>query len=432
MSSRYPETGQSEIVVKSLGKKYKRFPNHWSRLAEYFSGGRYCGHKEIWVLRDISFRILPGEAVGIVGPNGAGKSTLLKILAGTTKPSEGTVRIPRNLSALLELGLGFHPDFTGRENVLMSCQMMGNQGNEISELLPEIEDFSELGDYLDQPLRVYSTGMQMRLAFSAATVIRPEVLIVDEALAVGDAYFQHKCMQRIRSFRKQGTTLLLVSHDPGSIKTLCDRAILFDGGKIVQDGRPNTVLDYYNGMIAKRTKDEEIQQIETESGRVATRSGNGRARILHVDMLDKRGCSARAFQVGDTAEIRCKVLFNDLIENPTVGILIRDRLGNDIFGTNTYHLELADFQSTTGEQITANFSIQLNLGQGTYSLCVAVHSGVTHLVQNFDWWDQILVFQIIPNNSPAFIGCAALPVSAEIQKDRYLSRGEAEAQSKKN
>jgi lipopolysaccharide transport system ATP-binding protein len=416
MSYRILEPDPSEIVVTGVGKKYKRFPSHWSRLAEYFSGGRYCGHKEIWVLRDICFRIRPGEAVGIVGPNGAGKSTLLKILAGTTKPTEGRVRITRNLSALLELGLGLHPDFTGRENVIMSCRMMGKQGSEIAQLLPEVEAFSELGDYLDQPLRVYSTGMQMRLAFSTATVIRPDVLIVDEALAVGDAYFQHKCMQRIRSFRKEGTTLLFVSHDPGAVKSLCDRALLFDGGSIVRDGPPEVVLDYYNGMIAKKRGDEEIQQLEVDFGRVSTRSGSGQARITQVEMRDAEGRISRGFKIGETAKIECSILFNVSIQNPTIGFIIRDRLGNDVFGTNTYYLGVDAHSYEPGASVTVTFEVKLDIGPGNYSICVAVHSGYAHIEQNFDWWDQCLVFHVVPYNSYSFVGCAALSVQAKIQQ----------------
>ncbi|MBU1137462.1 MAG: ABC transporter ATP-binding protein, partial [Proteobacteria bacterium] len=228
-----------------MGKKYKRYPNRWTRLGEWFSLGKYQGHKATWVLRNLSFEVNDGESLGIIGVNGAGKSTLLKLLTRTSAPSEGSVEISGRVSALLELGMGFHQDFTGRVNALMTCQMMGYSSEEAHGLIEEIREFSELGDYLDQPVRVYSTGMQVRLAFSAATVTRPEILIVDEALSVGDAYFQHKCIRRIREYREQGTTLLFVSHDPGAVKSLCNRAILLDGGAIIKDGAPDSVLDYY-------------------------------------------------------------------------------------------------------------------------------------------------------------------------------------------
>jgi lipopolysaccharide transport system ATP-binding protein len=409
------QENSSEIVVEGLGKKYKRFPNHWARLAEYFSAAQYCGHKPIWVLRNINFKVHAGESVGIIGQNGAGKSTLLKILAGTTKPSEGTVKLSRNIAALLELGLGFHPDFTGRENVNMSCQMMGHRAEEIIGLIPEIEKFSELGEYFDQPLRVYSTGMQMRLAFSAVTVTRPEVLIVDEALAVGDAYFQHKCMQRIRAFKKEGTTLLFVSHDPGAVKSLCDRALLFDKGRLFKDDSPDVVLDYYNAMIAKKKGDEEIKQVENELGKTVTRSGSGQVRIQKVDVLDEENRSVRAFSVGDTITICCYLQFHADIKNPTIGFIIRDRLGNDVFGTNTYYLNIGEHAYKKRDHVCFKFTMKLNIGTGNYSLCVAVHSGYEHIEKSYDWWDQCMVFQVIPNNSFTFVGSAALPVEVDIQ-----------------
>ena len=407
----------SEIDINNLGKKYKRFKNHWARLTEYFSGGLYIGHKAKWALHGVTFHIDPGESVGIIGQNGAGKSTLLKILTGTTLPTEGTALMSGRVAALLELGIGFHLEFNGVENALMSCQTLGLSREEAQEILPNIKQFSGLGDYFDQPLRVYSTGMQMRLAFSAATALRPDILIIDEALSVGDAYFQHKCMQRIRYFKEQGTTLLFVSHDPGAVKSLCDRAILLNEGILIKDGPPDIVLDYYNSLIAKKSKDEEIQQIETDLGRTVTRSGSGEAHIRNIDITNKNGRSARAFQVADTAMIKCTIQFNMEIQNPTVGILIRDRLGNDVFGTNTNKLNAGKYNYDKGDTMSTTFNVQLNLGCGNYALCVAVHAGDSHLIDNFDWWDRCIVFNIIPNNSYPFIGSAALPVNVEIQKN---------------
>jgi len=405
------------IVISNIGKKYKRYPNKWSRLAEWSTGGRYCNHEERWALRGVSFDVQPGESVGIVGQNGAGKSTLLKILTGTTRPNEGSVYIEGNVVALLELGMGFHSEFTGKENAIMSCRMMGLNNEEILMGLPEIEKFSELGDYMDQPLRVYSTGMQVRLAFSVLTVVRHEIIIIDEALSVGDAYFSNKCIQRIRSFKEQGTTLLFVSHDPGAVKSLCNRAILIDQGILIRDGTPDNVLDYYNAIIAKKSKNEEIHQIETEFGRTSTRSGSGLARLVDIEMLDIAGQPARAFLVGDIAKIRCNISFNTSLENPTIGILIRDRLGNDVFGTNTYHLKIGKHSYKAGEYVTVVFTLSLNLGCGNYSLVTAVHSRDSHLEDNYDWWDQCLVFQVIPNDSFQFIGSAALPTKVEIQRE---------------
>ena len=360
----------NRITVQGLGKKYKHFASRWGRLAEALSGGSWERHQPHWVLREISFRVEAGESLGIVGQNGAGKSTLLKILTGTTKPTEGTVHCNGRVAAMLELGMGFRPEFTGYQNAVMGCQMLGFSGGEITSMLPGIIEFSELADYIDEPIRTYSSGMQMRLAFSVATAKRPEILIVDEALSVGDTYFQHKSMRRIRSFREQGTTLLFVSHDPAAVKTLCDRAILLDEGILVRDGGPEAVLDYYNAIIAKETKDQEIREAEGLLGRVAVRSGSGDARIVSVEMTGKEGKPARAFRVGETAEITCSLKFNTRVEDPTVGLLIRDRLGNNVFGTNTHHLQQEWPVAASGSALEVRFSLTLNLGPGHYSLTV--------------------------------------------------------------
>lgn len=404
------------IIVKNMGKKYKCYPSRWARLGEWFSFGKYQGHQATWVLRNLNFEVNDGESVGIIGVNGAGKSTLLKLLTRTSAPSEGSVAISGRVSALLELGMGFHQDFTGRVNALMTCQMMGYSSEEAHDLIEGIREFSELGDYLDQPVRVYSTGMQVRLAFSAATVTRPEILIVDEALSVGDAYFQHKCIRRIREYREQGTTLLFVSHDPGAVKSLCNRAILLDGGSIIKDGAPDSVLDYYNSVIARKKSDEDIHQLEGEEGRISTRSGNGNARFTDVDMIRADGCSVRSFLVGEEVKLRCRAEFYKDMKNPTVGILLRDRMGNDVYGTNTSHLGQNDLSVKVNESLEVSFTLGLNIGPGNYSVCVAIHAGDSHLVENCDWWDQCLVFQVIAGEEEPFVGVAALPAQVEVTK----------------
>jgi lipopolysaccharide transport system ATP-binding protein len=238
------------ICVRNLGKAYRQYNSRWGRLAEWLSLSNKPRHRLKWVLQDISFEVSPGEAVGIIGINGAGKSTLLKLITGTSHPTTGEVHISGRVAALLELGMGFHPDFTGRQNAHMAGQLIGLTAAEITSLMPEIEAFAEIGDYIDMPVRVYSSGMQMRLAFSIATCKRPDILIVDEALSVGDSYFQHKSFNRIRSFGQQGTTLLIVSHDKSAIQAICSRAILLNGGAVAMQGDPETVMDFYNALIA--------------------------------------------------------------------------------------------------------------------------------------------------------------------------------------
>jgi lipopolysaccharide transport system ATP-binding protein len=224
------------IRVINLGKAYKQYSSRKSRLLEWvlpFLGDR---HKKQWVLKDVSFSLKRGEAVGVVGINGAGKSTLLKIITGITRPTIGGFTATGRVAALLELGMGFHPEFTGRQNVRMAGQLLGYKRDELENLFPAIESFAEIGAYIDKPIRTYSSGMQVRLAFSLATASRPDVLIVDEALSVGDAYFQHKSFDRIRRFREKGTTLLIVSHNRSAIQSICDRAILLDRGCVIKQG----------------------------------------------------------------------------------------------------------------------------------------------------------------------------------------------------
>ncbi len=405
-----------QINVRNLGKKYKRYNNRWARLGEWLSLGRYQAHQSNWILRDLNFHIEQGESLGIIGVNGAGKSTLLKLLTKTSVPTEGSIEIHGRVAALLELGMGFHQDFTGRVNGLMTCQMMGYNNEESRDLVEKIRDFSELGDYLDQPVRVYSTGMQVRLAFSAATVTRPEILIVDEALSVGDAYFQHKCIARIRDYRDRGTTLLFVSHDPGAVKSLCNRAILLDGGGIIKDGAPDAVLDYYNSVIARKNSEEEIRQVTGGDGLVSTRSGNGNAGIVAVDLSNGDGQPVRSVLVGEEVSLCCSVLFNTAVRNPAVGFLLRDRMGNDVYGTNTSHLGYTELEVAAGESIDVTFTLPLNLGVGNYSVCVAVHGGDSHLEENCDWWDRCLAIQVIAGAEPSFVGVAALPVMARVVK----------------
>lgn len=398
----------TRVTVRNIGKKYKRYYNRWQRIAEWISTNNSNFHQELWVLRGITFSVSAGESVGIIGQNGAGKSTLLKILTGTTEPSEGSFALEGKVSALLELGMGFHPDFTGRQNAFLTAQIMGFSNDEIVRMMPEIEDFSEIGDYMDQPLRTYSSGMVVRLAFATATAFRPDILIVDEALSVGDAYFQFKCFDRIRRFRDLGTTLLFVSHDPGAVKNLCDRAILLDRGLMIKEGNPDEVLDYYNALIAKQQEEYAIEQSRGYGQRKITRSGNGAAYISSVQII-KNNMPVSAIQVGEIVEVHVEVEFNQEIHNPTVGILFKDRLGNEIFGTNTYHLGMDLGTCFPGDRKKVTFELPVNFGVGNYSLTVAIHAGYVHTQGNYDWWEQALILQVIPGKE-YFTGFCYLPI----------------------
>lgn len=403
------------IRVSHLGKAYKQYFTRWSRLAEWllpFSGARHRSH---WILRDINFTVHPGEAVGIVGINGAGKSTLLKLITGTTQPTAGHVEITGRVAALLELGMGFHADFTGRQNVFMTGQLLGLSAAEITELLPQIEAFAEIGDYIDQPLRVYSSGMQVRLAFSLATARRPDILIVDEALSVGDAYFQHKSFGRIREFRDAGTTLLIVSHDRQAIQSLCSRVILLDGGRVSKEGEPEAVLDYYNAMLATR-QNQMVRQNEHEDGRVQTISGTAEAQIDEIGLYTATGEKVKSVRVGEQVELRVHVVINADLPELVFGYQIRDRLGHVVYGTNTYYLDARLTQLRRGERITYSFTFLANLGPESYSISSALHASNSHVIANYEWRDLSVVFNVVNTDCPAFVGTAWLPPRLECSR----------------
>jgi len=385
------------ITITNLGKAYKQYPNRWSRLAEWILPGKQTRHHLHWVLQDINFTVQPGEAVGIIGINGAGKSTLLKMITGTTQPTTGSVNITGRVAALLELGMGFHPDFTGRQNTFMAGQLLGYSVEEIARLMPEIEAFAEIGDYIDQPVRVYSSGMQVRLAFAVATAHRPDVLIVDEALTVGDAYFQVKCYQRITQFKEQGTTLILVSHSPGDVVKHCERAIMLKNGRIEQDGSSRAVSNRYLDELAVKRREANATQpaaehpaeqailnglnddFHTRPGyhREEHRWGHGGAAILdYLIVADGQQYPSR-IEGNSTVDFYFKVRFDADFDNVVPGFLIKTLEGIFLYGTNS-------FVSTQGrENIAARagdikvfkFSLPLTLNEGYYLVSFGISSG---------------------------------------------------------
>lgn len=401
------------LAVENLGKAYLEFDSELQRFARWF-GVPVKPRSEHWVLKHVSFRLQAGEAVGIVGQNGAGKSTLLKLVTGTTRPSEGVVRSEARVSALLELGLGFNPELSGRENVRHAGGLMGIAADEIERLMPEIEAFAEVGEYFDQPVRTYSSGMQMRVAFSVATAVRPDVLIVDEALAVGDAYFIHKSFQRIREFREAGTSLLIVSHDAAAIQSLCDRAILLDAGRMVLDGGPQEVLDYYNAMIADK-ENRTVRTSRIESA-VATESGTGEATFESLTLLDAEARQVEFIGVADDVTLHARVRVHTPVSRLVFGYMIRDRLGQPVYGTNTHHTDQALQDLSAGDVVDFEVRFRSDLGPGTYSVSVALSSTETHLVKNYQWKDLALVFTVANLHHPVFVGVGYLPprITAEV------------------
>jgi lipopolysaccharide transport system ATP-binding protein len=396
------------ITVFNLGKAYKQYPNRWSRLLEWITPGNTKRHQLKWVLQDINFTVNAGEAVGIIGINGAGKSTLLKLITGTTQPTTGTVHMTGRVAAMLELGMGFHPDFTGRQNAFMAGQLLGITSEEIARLMPDIEAFAEIGDYIDQPVRVYSSGMQMRLAFSVATAIRPDVLIVDEALSVGDAYFQHKSFDRIREFRKLGTTLLMVSHDKAAIQSICDRAILLNAGQLAMEGEPEAVMDYYNAKLADH-QNQDVKQEVRDDGKIQTISGMGDVRVTSVSLCDANGQILQVVAVGQSVCLRVAAKCHNQVADLVVGYMIKDRLGQPVFGTNTHHHDRVLKNLPKATEVSHDFVFQANLGPGTYFVSVALHADDTHISKNYEWCDHALIFNVINIDQPNFVGVAWLP-----------------------
>ena len=401
------------IQVNNLGKAYKQYPGRWARLAEWLTPGNAVRHQLKWVLQDITFNIQPGEAVGIIGINGAGKSTLLKLITGTAQPTTGHVSISGQVAALLELGMGFHPDFTGRQNAIMAGQLLGMTAQEVTDLMPQIEAFAEIGEYIDSPVRVYSSGMQMRLAFSVATVKRPDVLIVDEALSVGDAYFQHKSFDRIRQFQKAGTTLLIVSHDKAAIQSICDQAILLKAGRLVMQGKPEAVMDYYNAISAAHQQ-QEISQFILANGSIQTVSGNGQASIESALLTDTTDQKIEIIEVGSTVRLVVEVWAQSDLPELVVGFMIKDRLGQPVFGTNSHHCRQPLAQIKKGERIRYLFEFNANIGPGHYTIALALHTKDTHLENNYEWRDQALLFEVVNNQQDEFVGTAWLKPSLKI------------------
>lgn len=401
------------FVVSGLSKCFASFRSDLHRLLSCLTPW-VRPLNEVSVLDNISFSIAPGEALGIVGHNGAGKSTLLKIITGTLAPSAGSVYLHGRVFAILELGMGFNGDLTARDNVRHVAGLMGISRDEIERIMPELELFAEIGDYFDQPMRHYSSGMHMRVAFALATAIRPDILIVDEALSVGDAYFQHKSFERIRQFREQGTTLLFVSHDKSAILALCDRCILLEHGRLIMDGPPSAVMDYYNALIAEKESATLVQHYN-EQGQAVTRSGTGEALLESLELLvGSEG--VEIIEVGESVILRAHVHCCSDIPRLVMGYAIKDRLGQPVFGINTHLTGQPMENLLAGETVRYDIAFPVNLGPGSYSISISLSSTQDHLKNNYDWRDLALVFTVVNTRHHHFAGCAWIEPNITITK----------------
>ena len=401
----------SVISLKNITKEYTIVGSKSGVLFHALFPNLVKIKNRIRVLDDINLEIQRGETVGFLGFNGAGKSTLLKIIAGVIRPTRGEVLISGNITAILELGMGFHSDFTGRENTELALRLQGHNGP-IDNLVQSVAEFAEIGEYFDQPVRLYSSGMSVRLAFSVATVVRPEILIVDEALSVGDAYFQHKSFDRIKNFRREGTSIILVSHDKAAILELCDTAYLLNKGKMAFSGAPSDALDYYNALLSSEATGIDVKSIDVRLSQ--TTSGSKEIEILDCALVNETGIACDIVETNKKYSLKILAKCNSDVVDVVCGFIIKNKYGQAIFGTNTYHLDKIIDEITTGSTIELFFEFEANLGEGDYSVSVAFHQLETHLGKNFNWIDRILVFKVINRSEPKFIGTNFMRVMADV------------------
>jgi lipopolysaccharide transport system ATP-binding protein len=401
------------LRVERVSKQYRIYDRPGDRLKESLTRGHWKWHREFWALRDVSFEIEAGTTTGIVGPNGSGKSTLLQIITGTLEPTHGSVSYDGRVAALLELGTGFNMDFTGVENVFMNTALMGLSRRETEELLPEIERFAEIGAFIHQPVKTYSSGMYVRLAFATAVVTDPQILIVDEALSVGDAVFQHRCIHRIKKMQEAGTTILFVSHDPSAVRALCARAMLLNNGQVVADGKTSDVLNRYQGLIMEREEAYNASQplvdtvtdttseadaatalLDQQSAtlRYTYRHGDGSAEILSAEILNTSRQPADLVETGDSLIARLRVRFNRDITDPVFGFLLRNKHGIHSYGANTEQKGLRFGRVERGDLLEVSFSFDCWLGIDMYSVSVAVHSEDG---KSYDWLDGVHFFRVV-------------------------------------
>lgn len=416
-------TALTMISLQSVSKRFKLYHRPVDRVLEWCQLGKR--HDEFYALRDVNLEVPRARTVGIVGANGAGKSTLLKLITGTLIPTTGMIEIQGRIAALLELGTGFHPDFTGRQNIYINGQLLGMSHEEIRDVEQEIIDFSELGRFIEQPLRTYSSGMVVRLGFSIAASVNPEVLIVDEALSVGDARFSQKCVRRIQQFRDHGTTILFVSHDSSAVAALCDEAILLEAGQVRSRGVPRDILAEYNALLAaKGAGNLEMRVTKFSDGgeNKPRHHGTYQALVTGLEMTGPDGRPTEIFHPGDTMLLRLRICFLVPVKEPSIGFLIKDRLGLNLYGTNTVLKKLKLPSRETGETIELEARVPINLGYGTYNITVAVHDDETHLQACYEWIDNAAFFQVQHREKPDWSGLTLLEPELEYQKGTFSAR----------
>lgn len=421
------------ISARHISKCYPIYRKPSDKFVEMlFRRSRREG--EFWALKDISFEVPQSTTMGIVGQNGSGKSTLLQIVAGILRQTRGELVVSGTVAGLLELGAGFNPEFSGRDNVYMSGAILGFSRAEIDSRFDRIERFAEIGEFLDRPVKTYSSGMYLRLAFATAIHVDPEILLVDEALAVGDLMFQHRCMHRINQLRQAKVSILLVTHDLSAAVRLCGRCLLLDDGRLVLDDSPDAVVQRYRALIDERERLRSGRRPATDSDdgvlakedlsiehveglpNVDHRFGDGRAQIVGIELSDALGRPRRETFVGEGIRVRITVRYNEDIEQPIVGFTLRDRLGIEIAATNTNYEDHNLPPARAGEICTVEFHVRyLDLAPGSFTLSPAVASGTILRHQMCDWVDNALHFEL--RSSTIVYGLVRLPVEAGYRVD---------------
>ncbi|MBI3728554.1 MAG: ABC transporter ATP-binding protein [Burkholderiales bacterium] len=422
------------IKVEQLSKCYQLYDKPQDRLKQMLLSRSKTYYREFWALRDVSFEIAPGETVGIIGRNGSGKSSLLQMICGTLSPTSGTVTTHGRLAALLELGAGFNTEFTGRENVLLNAAILGFPQEQMLERMGEILAFSELGDFLDQPVKTYSSGMYARLAFSIAIHVDPEILIVDEALAVGDARFVAKCMRRIKDIQKTGASILFVSHDVSSVRTLCDRAIWLDKGRMLEQGDVFPVTGRYMEMMFQdddASDDDEheamhaanvpvlgnvltevaVEDIALDS-RPVTHWGSHKGLILSAAVLDASGARRDVHDWGKSMEIRISLRIPQSIdrEHLSIAVSIKDLKGSDLIVSTTHDFETRRLPDD--EEFEVSFKLINPLVTGKYLLVAAVENRLHRDIHYYEYVEGAHYFSSLADQR--FFGLFQPPISQEI------------------
>jgi lipopolysaccharide transport system ATP-binding protein len=408
-----PSQTDIAISVRNLTKTYRLFAHPGDRIKQAATLGLRKYHKEFTALKDVSFDIKKGETVGIIGRNGSGKSTLLQLICGILKPTSGTVKVNGRVSALLELGAGFNPEFTGRENVYFQGTLMGFTKAQMDERFGKISAFADIGEFIDQPVRTYSSGMFVRLAFAVASHVEPDILIVDEALNVGDAIFQHKSKKLIQTLKGSGTSLLFVSHDRNVIAALCDSCILLEEGGLTMISAPQEILDYYYAKAAAKYG-EQIIRTSSENGKLQTVSGSGDATVEHISLLNSSSQEITDLVSGEPVILRFHVRINNLIPRLVLGFSIRDQFGQLVYGINANSYDKALLNVPVGQRYEYRFSFHANIGVGTYSISTVLVSLNDRFSDNYECRDLAYFFSVHDSGEKPCGGVAWLDPTLEV------------------